>query len=454
MRRVAPVALLLVLVACTASRVKPSADIAIGGLVQRANGKPVADTKVSLARESDAGDVFIAVTSIGLVCLGSGPRPAICDSARTTTTGADGRFDYRIKGRDTQATFGTSAVMGLTTALAPKELELEGSSTTYRFHAQTERLSLPVRLWEPTLAARTASFGGRVTFPRLSAGFLPAEIRRAPIEYSIVFTRGTESVWRIDDTTPDTRFDPRVLEDSTGAVGAIAGVNRVDVSDELGDEVAVALRSGLRQYASPLDAPPSRGSSCSVPDGQGKPVSQAPCRLTDGDFGKEFRPAVCANADDCTEPAHRTATIDMGAPGSVELIVVRGCSRGGCRVEVSSDASRWRMAGLTAEDQAAISTPGQRNVRYVRVSGTAELLTEVSVWRNRPRIPNASLLVAPSRFPTGGTGASPASARSTDGDDDRGVWPLIATGLAGAAAGGFAMALLRRRGSSGMRRAG
>ncbi len=456
MRRVAPLVLLLVLAACTASRVKPSADITIEGSVQRANGRPVADMRVSLAREGDAGDVFIAVTSIGLACLGAEPRPAVCDRARTTTTDADGRFDYRLKGRDTQATFGTSAVMGLTTALQAKELEADGSSTTYRFHAQTERLDLPVRLWEPTLDARTGSFGARVTFPRVPPGFLPGELRRVSFEYAISFVRGRESVWLIDPATTSTRFDPRVLEDSTGTMRVIGKVNSVDVSDVLGDEVAVALRSGSREYASPLDAPPSRGKSCSVLDAQGRPVTQAPCRLTDGDFGKEFRPVVCVNSNDCTEPVHRVAMIDMGAAGPVDLMVVRGCRHGGCRVEVSSDAKRWRMAGLTAEEQAAISTAGERSARYVRVSGSVDFLTEVSVWRGRPRVPNASLLVAPSRFPTGGSGrgASPAAAGPSKTHDDQGVWPLIATGLLGAVAGGLVVAFARRRGSSRMSRAG
>jgi hypothetical protein len=453
MRRAAPVVLLLVLAACTASRVKPEANISISGSVHQANGKPVTGAKVALVREGDPGDVFITVTTIGLACLGPNPRPTVCDRAQTTTTSGDGRFDYKLKGRDTQATFGTSAVLAILTAMEAKELEVDGSSITYRFHAQTEELSLPLRMWEPVLAARTGSFGARVTFPRVPSGVFPAEIRRAPVRYAIEFDRDDEAVWRIPKATPNTRFDPRVLEDSTGTMRAIAGVSSVDVPDTLGDEVAVALRSGTRAYASPLDAPPSRGKPCSVPDAEGNPVTQSPCRLTDGAFEDDFRPVVCAGRSGCTEPPHESATVDLGATGPVDLIVVRGCFDS-CRVETSSDAKSWRLAGVTSSELAAVSPTGAVRARYVRVSGRVDRLWEVSVWRDLPRVPDASLLVAPPRFPTGGSGrGSTTNAAGPGAGDDQGVWPLVATGLLGAVAGGLAVAFARRR-SSGVRRAG
>lgn len=448
MKRAASAAVLLVLLACTASRVEPEADISIAGSVERAGGVPVADSTVLLSQEGDVGDVLLAITTIGLVCIGDGPKPAICAAAKKTTTDAAGRFGYELKGRDTQGNFGQSSVLSLTTALDPKDLETKGSSTTYRFHAQTERLDLPLRIWEPSLAAVTGSFGARVAFPKLPSSLLPSAFRRASLTYAIEFTRGKEPVWRIDEAKTVTVFDPRVLEDSTGEMRVIAGANRLNLSDVLGDEVALAMRSGAREYASPLDAPASRGVGCTIPDAEGNRVAQSPCRLTDGELSEAFHPRVCGGESGCAEPTHQEAAVDLGNIGPVDFVVVRGCTQT-CRVEMSPDARRWRLVGVTTDDQAAFSPAGTRGERYVRVSGPIDSLTEVSVWRDRPPLPNASLLTVPRSFPTTRPGGSGQAF-----GDGQGVWPFVATGLLGAVAGGLVIALVRRRGAPGMRRSG
>jgi hypothetical protein len=226
----------------------------------------------------------------------------------------------------------------------------------------------------------------------------------------------------------------------------VAALQRVDVSDELGDEVAIAMRSGARPYASALDPPPSRGKLCSVADARGNAVPQAPCSLTDGRFDTEFRPTACATPRCASEPAHDAAIVDLGRAVRVDLIVLRGCGDR-CSVETSTNAASWRLAGVAAADPAAVTLASPRSARYVRVTGTSSVdrLTEISVWAGRPAVPDASLLVAPGSFPVdgGSKGGSPRAV--TDGDDDLGAWPLVATGLLGAAAGGLLVALARRR---------
>jgi hypothetical protein len=438
-------AALAVLSACTASRVDPKADIDISGSVQRAGGVPVPGAQLALTLEGDAGDVLLAITTIGVACLDREAGPAICRKARITSTRSNGAFGYKIKGKDTQSTFGYSAVLSVTTALARKENESSGSSTTYRFHVQTEKLNLPIRLWEPSLAARTGSFGARISFGRLPAGLVPKQLAVGSQEYTVEFTRGDEVVWMLGDARPVTVFDPRVLEDSSGTVRVLAAASSVHVSESLGDEIAFTMRSGARQYESPLDPPVSRGKGCSVVDERGNRYPIAPCTLTDGTFAKEFTSIVCTGATGCVEPRHEAAFIDLGQRVAASLVVVRGC-RTTCRVETSIDARTWRLTGLAQTEQAAFPLTRAVAARYVRVSGSPSVdgLTQISVWTGPPRVAEGSLLVVPQVFlpnPTPTPTDQAVSEPSRSGDDGFNVWALVATalfaGVAGAAVGLF-----------------
>lgn len=441
-RLVAAAVLSVLALSCTVSRVNPKADIDLSGTVQRQGDLPVAGARLALTREGDPGDVILTVASLGFACLADTNAPAICHDARFTSTGSNGAFSYKLKGKDTQSTFGFSAVLSLTTRLPAKADEVAGSSTTYRFHVQTETLALPIRLWEPSVAARTGSFGGRVSFAKLPPALLPRQIERIPPRYTIEFTRGDEIVWRLTGARTVTTFDPRLLEDSTGTMRVIASASNVHVSETLGDQIAFAFRSGARAYESPLDPPFSRGKSCSVADAQGKSYPLSPCRLTDGDFGRTFAPAVCSGASGCTEPRHASAVIDLGSALRVDLIVLRGCEQS-CRVETSSDARTWRSAGVAQETEAAFSLASPRRARYVRVvTPFVDSLTEVSVWSGRPRLPNASLLIAPAKFSTtpgiarAPGASSPAKSRS---------WLVVVAALLLGAVGGATAVLIARR---------
>lgn len=438
-------ALGLLLFSCTASRVNPKADINLSGTVQRHGGLPVAGARLALTREGDPGDVILTVASLGFACLADTNAPAICDDARITTAGSNGAFSYKLKGKDTQSTFGYSAVLSLTSSLPAKADEVAGSSTTYRFHVQTETVGIPIRLWEPSVAARTGSFGARVSFPKLPPDLLPRQIERTPPRYTIEFTRGDEIVWTLPQARPITTFDARLLEDSTGTMRVIVSASNVRVSETLGDQIAFALRSGARAYESPLDPPFSRGKGCSVADEKGKRFSLSPCGLTDGDFGRAFAPSVCTGTSGCTEPRHASAVIDLGSAVGVDLIVLRGCEQS-CRVETSTDGRTWRSAGVAQDTEAAISFSSSRRARYVRVvTPFVDSLTEVSVWDRRPRLPNASLLVTPGRFPTGNGGTRAPGASSPAKSGGFGWLTVVAAALLGVVGGAAAVLIARRR---------
>jgi hypothetical protein len=442
-------AALAVLAACTASRVDPKADIDISGSVQRANGVPVRDARLALTLEGDVGDVLLAITTVGLACLDREAGPAICRKARIASTRSNGGFTYRIKGKDTQSTFGYSAVLSLTTALARKENESSGSSTTYRFHVQTEKLNLPIRLWEPSLAGRTGSFGARIVFGRLPAGLVPKQLAVGSQGYTVEFTRGDEVVWRLGDARPVTVFDPRLLEDSSGTVRVIAAASNVHVSESLGDEIAFTMRSGSRAYESPLEPPDSRGRGCSVVDERGERYPIEPCALTDGTFAKEFMPITCSGETGCVEPRHESAFIDLGRRVSASLVVVRGCGST-CRVEASVDGRTWRLIGLAQTDEAAFPLTRAVPARYVRVAGSPSVdgLTEISVWSGRPRVSDGSLLVAPQVFLPGPTSTPTDQAKggaTRSGDGGFNVWALVATGLFAGVAGAAVGLFVRRK---------
>jgi len=423
--------------ACTVSRVKPEANVDIGGTVRTADAA-VPGARLVMQREGDVGDVVLTIASIGFACLDSANSPAICHKGRFATANPSGAFVYHVKGRDTQSTFGGSAVLSISTALPATANEAAGASTTYRFHVQTEKVDLPIRLWDPAVDAGLTPAGVQVTFPPPAAGLIPRQLNLG-VRYTVEFIRGSEVVWRVFPAQPGVVFDPRLLEDSTGTMRVIASASRIHVTETLGDEVAFAMRSGARSYVGSAGTPLSRGAPCSVV-AAGKSVRVAPCRLTDGAFGDGFAPVVCSGSTACTEPPHESAIVDLQRSARVDLIVVRGCTRA-CRVEASLDGADWRLIGVGQGNEAAFALAQARSERYVRVSGPNEVdqLTEVSVWGPAKQSQPRSLLVAPTPSPAArGTVPAPTKTRST-------VWIIVAVGILGAVSGGLIVWLARRR---------
>lgn len=397
---------LLVLAACNQSQVDPEADVSIEGTVQRQDGTTVGDARVALMKEASAGDVFLGVASIGLVCLES--EISVCGEQRVTTTAGDGSFAYDLKGSDVQGSFGGASIMELTTALARGSDELAGPGVNTRFQVQTEAVRVPLRAWESPVEMTGAGGDVRVTWSDPPGDVFPAEADLGDLTRRVVFRSGPrETVWEQSAPMPSLELDARVLEDTRGDVAVFSEVDDIMVAPQDGTDVEVLLRSARYGYASPAGQPPSRGASCSVPGPDGQPVSQTPCTLTDGGFSEEFRPATCPPSDEgCVEPDHTRAVVDLGSPIDVDLVVVRGCS-GTCSVEVSEDRATWQPVGASAGEL------GRRDViadaaepvrgRYVRVASDerVDTLREMSVWDGQRPSLQGSLLVSPDEVSSG-----------------------------------------------------
>ncbi|HJR19134.1 MAG TPA: hypothetical protein VJ922_05385, partial [Actinomycetota bacterium] len=441
------IAVTLLLAACTASEVDPDARIDLGGRVATEDGRAVAGVRVALSREADAGEVFSVFASLGLVCIEQ--RTDVCGGARVAKTGSEGRFAFRLTGRDTQGFAGQASTMVVSSGIGPRADEVVGPITTYRFQVQTESLNIPVRLWQPQLEGRTGSFGARVTWTPVPAGVLPG-LNAGSVEHAIEFRRGREVVWTVDRARSGFAFDARLLEDTQGTAAALGTLEDQRVPDERGRRIDVVLRSGGRAYDSPAGAPPSRGRPCGLIEESGRLVFLDTCALTDGELEDDLQPSVCSGATGCVEPRHSAAVVDLGGRRPLSLIVVRGC-RDRCTVDTSRDAKTWRTAGATSAEDAAIRVSPLVMARYVRVTSqtSIDLLREVSAWSGSGAVPAGPLFVEPGALqpaspPTpgatssGGQAVAPIPERSSP-------WRLVALGAACAVLGGLVATLLNRR---------
>jgi hypothetical protein len=446
-RSLAVLAATLLLGACTASEVDRDARIDIGGVVARQNGDPVAGVRAAMSREADLGEVFTVFTTLGLACIDA--HTDVCLGSRVTRTNSDGRFAYVLTGKDTQGFVGQASTMVLTAGIGPRPDEVSGPSTTYRFQVQTEKLDLPVRVWEPRLDGATGSFGARVTWTAVPGRVLPPGLGSADRSYSIAFARGDEVVWNVGGARSGFAFDARVLEDSTGTGAVVAAIDGEKVSDELGRRIDIALRSGARAYESPAGPPPSRGRACFVADADGQFVAQSPCRLTDGEFSDDFSPTVCGDATGCVEPTQLSTIVDLGTRRSVSLVVVRGCANR-CTIETSRDRRTWRTAGVAAAEDAALRMTPPVSARFVRVSAPVSIagLREVSAWTGGGGVAAGPLFVEPGALEPPGSPGSTASPRAVvpiDRGNDSSTLRLVAVGVLCAVGGALATILVSRR---------
>jgi hypothetical protein len=447
-RSLAVLAASLLLGSCTvASEVDSDARIDIAGAVARQNGDPVASARVALFREADLGELFTVFATLGLACIDA--ETDVCLGARVTRTGSDGRFTYVLKGKDTQGFAGSASTMALTAGIGPRPNEVAGPTTTYRFQVQTEKLDIPVRVWESPLDGATGSFGARVTWTAVPPRVLPPGLGSADRSYSIAFARGDETVWTVGGARSGFAFDARVLEDSSGTGAVVAAIDGEKVSDELGRRIHIALRSGARAYESPAGAPPSRGRVCFAADADGKLVAQSPCRLTDGEFSDDFSPTVCGGATGCVEPTPLSTIVDLGTRRSVSLVVVRGCANR-CTIETSRDRRTWRTAGVAAAEDAALRVTPPVAARFVRVSAPVSIagLREVSAWTGGGGVAAGPLFVEPGALEPPGSPGSTSSPRAVvpiDQGNDSSTLRLVAVGILCAVGGALVAILLSRR---------
>lgn len=408
------------------STVDPDATVVISGRALTADGSALADRPVRLATQAGAGEVALAVLTLGLSCSES-----VCvDGVRSAATDPSGAYRLELRGRDTQTGFGNVRQQALMTSGSPRDGEVSGPSVTARFVVQSEQVELPdLRLVDPDLSLASSPSRVGASWATSSGG-----------PYVLTFESDTVvPVWKVTTGGSSATVDSRVLEGTSGRA-VLSG----SLSDQVvGSDVDVTWRSPGLGYASSVGAPVSRGLPCSYRAGVVEVLRQEPCALTDGDLFSEQRPpSACpqqASATPDPPPACTNAasvTFDLPDAPRAELVAVRGCV-GTCPVEVSDDGVDYRSASVVTDDFTALRVPP--GVAHVRVGLGTEGLREVSVWGP---VASQSALRPVSDDDLDGLRQPYAAAR------DEGAPVLLialAAGLAGAAVLGLGFLLGRRR---------
>jgi hypothetical protein len=374
MHRVSAVftALLLGAAGCSFSSVDPDASVHVSGRALDADGKPLAHTKVLLFKQADIGEVIfgtvLTVGSLATVCL-LPDSPAICNKARTATTGSDGGYSFDLSGKDTQGTLGTESTLNVVFA-GP----VDQGSTTISFTADEADISLPdARLWR---AQPHATSGSSI---HLSWSPLPASAGPDRSYSAQAFEKGPENasefaLWSQPAKGRAATIDARILENGSGSV-AVSAHSGLPGATGAG-HVSASYLSKKVAARSNVGTPVSRGARCAPVSGTAPATNGAytRCGATDGDL---------------TSPAHLTGNgvvdgvvIDLGRARPVDLVVARGFA-GQVLVETSTDGKAFGIVA-TSSGTVALSVPGRPTARYVRLRSPAgldeSLSSEVSVW--------------------------------------------------------------------------
>jgi hypothetical protein len=309
--------------------------------------------------------------SLGFACI----KPGDCTAPSTTgQTAGDGAFEVAMP----------TGVYAATDPIAVTVVAQRGESA---------RVATTVQVPRPQ---------GR---PRLDAGRIPIAaatptLRRTPTSNRLVMPR---TVAHVDSVTvtmsradraddpfvpkPPTMdvsagYDPRMAEDSLvlldGRQSGSDGVRSYELSASL------VVPGGA--------VPPSRGSDCYLKGSRGERSTQRPCRLTDGDLDRPWKPGddPPCTTNPCRGLQLRDVTVVLPRPVRVHLIVVRGCGDT-CRVAISTDGrsfGAWHDAGQSGPDEVFVLGPGLLPtgvpIRAVRVEtaggGFFYGLREVSVF--------------------------------------------------------------------------
>lgn len=371
MRRVPAVLATLSLAAtgCSFSSVDPESDIHISGRALDAAGKPLANSQVLLIKQADIGEVvfgtILAVGTLSAICFAPDP-PTICDKARKTTTDADGRYAFDLKGADTQGSLGTEATMNVVFSGKSR------TSTTVSFGAKETEIVLPdARLWN--LAARVSQRSGEID---LTWSPLPRAAGSKPGYSAQVYGTGSGSLWSQPASGDRAELDPRLLEDKGGSVAVSAGATLGGGSGT--GKVRVGYLSARLPVKASAGAPPSRGRRCAAVTGTAPQTAGfTKCAATDGDLDQPARLSAGNGA------VVSGVVVDLGRARPIDLVVARGFA-GQFLVEISDDGKTFSTVGTELGTAVAVRPQGSPTARFVRLRSPTgldqSLSSELSVW--------------------------------------------------------------------------
>ena len=406
--------------AALAAQTTPLEDVRLRGRILDHAGNPIANHDVRVVANPSAAQIgftFAVFTlGFGLPCIVD-LDDCFGDERWSARTDAAGRYDFLFPdahepGVETDTDY-VLQVASPSGAAAEYELEL--------IDAVHEAPDL--RLWDPEVTVGERDGRTLVDFEPLPQG----QVRTLFLDGEVGLAEG--------DTV-----DARLLEDVASEV-VLLGAHDVTKARTIYHQRFTSRRVPWRGG----HVPPSRGKPCTLTHEGGAPFGTG-CVLTDGVMHggavhserqcEEQRLIVVPTSTPCIPPVVQ-ATVDLGAPIEVDLVVVRGCED--CVRETSADGQTW--SPLARDGDA-----GGRPVRLVRLSdepgrtrGAPGRVSEVSVWPAPPK-----------GHPTGPPG--PGGAVEPDGGGGgNGDGPIDRAGLVALAAlllGGVGVAVARRRRAS------
>ncbi len=359
----------LAVAGCSFSSVDPDESVRVSGRALDAAGRPLTDTQVLLFKQADIGEVVfgtvLAVGTLATICV-LPDAPAICRKARTTTTGSDGRYQFELKGSETQGTLGTASTLNVV-------FSGRKSSTTVSFTAEDGEINLPdARLWNAS--PKVSQRSGQI---QLSYAPLPETGGKVGYSAQLFEVKGESALWTQPASGTDAVVDARILEDQPGSVAAGASSTLPGASGA-GDARANYLSPRLPVRAT-AGTPLSRGRRCAAVTGTA-PAQDAKftkCGATDGDLDAPARLGAARGG------VTTGAVVDLGAVRPIDLVVARGFA-GQVLVELSDDGRTYRTVATNSGTAVALEVPGGQRARFVRLrspSGLDEsLAAELSVW--------------------------------------------------------------------------
>ena len=291
--------------------------------------------------------------------------PAICNKAVKARTDGDGRYEFEVKGEDTQGTLGNASTMNVVFSAGRGK-----TSTAVSFVADGEHVSLPdARLWNPKPQVRDSDDIRLSWSPLRGSG---------KVSYSALLydASGSSAIWSQKASGDSATLDTRILEDrrGTAAVGATAKLDGADGADDVRANY-LSARLPVRGTAG---RPLSRGKACAPVSDVG-PVTTGcfgRCGVTDGkldapaQLGKGGVPVT-------------GAVVDLGSRRPIDLVVARGFS-GQLLLEVSDDNHNYRLVATGSGTAVALEPNVATTARYVRLRSPSgldlSLGYEISVW--------------------------------------------------------------------------
>ena len=279
--------LVLAVTGCTFSSVDPDEPIHISGRALNASGEPLASARVMLFKQADVGEVLLgtvlAIGTLSTVCLLPEP-PAICRKARVTTTDAEGRYEFELKGSDTQGTLGTESTLNVVFSGPAAQ-----GGTTVSFTAKDTEVRLPdARLCRAAPELTTGSGRIGLTWRPLPRGAGDD----AAYSAQLYAGKAQTAFWSQPASGSAATIDARIMEDQSGSVAVSAGTTLSGGSGA--GEVRASYLSARLPVEGTAGAPPSRGRPCGAVSGTARAVDGplSSCAVTDGDLTAPARPTA------------------------------------------------------------------------------------------------------------------------------------------------------------------